>query len=184
MGPTAAKASVPSARHAIFHRRSLRFKRLTRQVLLLLGLAGSVLAQRPIDIRGTIGAAGFVDDSGSHRTFGASARFYITRRFAIEPEIQYLALNRNHHDWIFLPNASFDFRSIDKRVIPYVIGGVGYLRISDGIARRFSIGTWVAEGGGGAKIYVNRNVFIAPEVRIGSELYVRASASVGYTFGR
>jgi hypothetical protein len=92
--------------------------------------------------------------------------------------------SRNHHDWLFMPNVSFDFRSVDNRVVPYVIGGVGYLRVTDGFVRLFSVDTWVAEGGGGAKIYVNRNVFIAPEARIGSELYLRVGVSVGYTFGR
>jgi hypothetical protein len=83
-----------------------------------------------------------------------------------------------------LVNASYDFRSLDKRVVPYVIGGGGYLRVSDGIVRRFTVGSWVAEGGGGAKIYIQRGVFVAPEVRIGSEVYVRATVSLGYTFGR
>lgn len=157
---------------------------MLRHVLAVLALAGSTFAQRAVDIRGTVGVAGFVDESEAHESVGTSARFYVTRRFAIEPELQYLKLNRNHSDWLFMPNMSFNFRSLDKRVVPYAIGGVGYLRTTDGFARLFSVDTWVAEGGGGAKIYLNQRVFIAPEARIGSELYVRATVSVGYTFGR
>ena len=148
-------------------------------------LVGPATAQRPIDVRGTFGTAAFADDSAQvHSSVGASARFYVTSRFAIEPEVAYLRLNRNHHDWLFMPNVSFDFRSLNNRVVPYAIGGVGYLRVSDGFVRLFTVDTWVAEGGGGAKIYLNRGVFVAPEARIGSELYVRATISLGYTFGR
>lgn len=156
-----------------------------RGILLLAVAGGCALGQRAVDVRATFGSAGFVDDSSQgHRSVGGSARFYVTRRFAIEPEIEYMRLNRNHRDWLFLPNVSFDFRSLEKRIIPYVIGGVGYLRISDGVPRLFTVGSWVAEGGGGAKIYLNRGVFLAPEVRIGSELYGRATISIGHTFGR
>ena len=158
---------------------------MRRGIFLLAAVAASAFAQRPVDVRGTFGTAAFADDSAQvHGSVGGSARFYVTRRFAIEPEFQYLTLNRNHHDWLFIPNVSFDFRSIDKRVVPYVIGGAGYLRTSDGIVRLFTVDTWLAEGGGGAKIYLTRSFFIAPETRIGSELYLRTTVSLGYTFGR
>lgn len=155
-----------------------------RGLLLAIALAGSAFAQRPVDVRVTGGLAAFSDVSQTHSSIGGSARVYVTRRFAIEPEIQYLRLNRFHHDWLFLPNVAFDFRTIDKRVAPYAIGGIGYIRVTDGAFRSSSVDDWVAEGGGGVKIYINRGFFLAPEFRIGSELYVRGTVSLGYTFGR
>ncbi|HYP04627.1 MAG TPA: outer membrane beta-barrel protein [Bryobacteraceae bacterium] len=157
---------------------------MLRQILLAGALAGTALAQRAVDVRGTVGVAEFVDDSQTHKTFGGSARVYLTRRFAVEPEIQYMRLNSYHSDWLFMPNVSFDFRSLDKRVVPYAIGGVGYTRVTDGVFRSFTVDTWVAEGGAGVKLYLNPRVFVAPEFRIGSEVYARATISVGYTFGR
>jgi hypothetical protein len=50
--------------------------------------------------------------------------------------------------------------------------------------RLFNVDAQVAKAGGGATIYLNRGVFIAPEVRIGFQLYLCAAVSLGYTFGR
>ena len=184
----AAMGSHRNAKPVTCHPRSRRCRivRASRYLLLAALFVSSALAQRAVDIRAGLGAASFVDEgSDNHGVVGASARFYLTRRFSVEPEIVYMWRgNSSHRDWLFMPNVAFDFRSLDKKVVPYVIGGVGYLRITDGLVRLFTVDSWVAEAGGGAKIYLNRNVFLAPEVRIGSELYVRAAVSVGYTFGR
>ena len=156
---------------------------MKRLIVTAAACAASVLGQ---DIRGTVGAAVFADDSAQvHRSFAGSFRFHLTPRFAIEPEISYLSLDDNHYDVVFIPHLTFDFRSLDKRVVPYVIGGVGYIRTVDHFgARRFTSQSAIAEGGFGTKIYLSRRVFVSPEVRVGSELHVRGTVSIGYTFGR
>lgn len=137
-------------------------------------------------MRATFGTAVFADESAQvHSAIGGSVRLHVTPRFAIEPEIAYLRLDRNHYDILFMPNVTFDFRSLDNRVVPYVIGGVGYMRFVQRYgAQSFTANTWIAEGGFGTKIYLSRGVFVSPEFRVGSELHLRAGVSVGYTFGR
>jgi hypothetical protein len=158
---------------------------LRTTALLLLAATGAV-CQGVVEIRASAGTAVFADESADvHQWYGGAVRVYVTSRLAIEAEAGYLRLNRDHYDVLLLPNVSYDFRSLDKRVIPYVIGGAGYLRTTDRfLSGSFSSSTWVAEGGGGAKIYLTGGLLIAPEFRVGSELHIRAGAGLGYTFSR
>ena len=152
--------------------------------LLALVCSSPVWAQRQLDAKGSIGLASFLDESfEQHLLLGASARIYLTRRFSIEPEVLYLRQNQSHHDVVFMPNFVWDFGG--RRVVPYVTGGIGVMRSSDsGFGRSFSNTDAVVSGGLGAKFYVNRNWFIAPEARLGFEAHVRLSAGVGYTWRR
>ena len=80
-----------------------------------------------------------------------------------------------------LPNFVF----YKGRVVPYVLGGVGWARSRfKGLTPTFTNNEVFVEAGGGVKIYFAQNWFIAPDLRIGWEPHVRASVGVGYTFGR
>jgi hypothetical protein len=141
-------------------------------------------AQRQVDVKGSIGVASFVDELPDHHLLtGGSVRFYLTRRFSIEPEVLYLYRDSRHYDMIVMPNVVYDFGG--SRVVPYVTGGVGLLRTTDsGFARPFTHNEAAVTGGGGVKLYLTDRWFVAPEARIGFEAHIRLSAGIGYTWRR
>jgi hypothetical protein len=136
-----------------------------------------------IDVKGSIGATSFVDESAeNHLHTGVAARFYLTRRFSVEPEFQYLYQSSRHSDTVLAGNLGWDFRT--GRVVPYVSGGLGWMRSSFGISPKFSSNEGFIQLGGGLKIYVTDAWFVAPDVRVGWEPHVRVSVGIGYTFRR
>lgn len=141
-------------------------------------------AQRQVDVKGSVGLASFVDESADHHLLtGGSVRFYLSRRFSIEPEFLYLYRDSQHSDIIVMPNFVYDFGG--SRVVPYVTGGVGLLRTTDsGFGRRFTHTEAAVSGGVGAKFYLNDRWFVAPEARIAFEAHIRVSAGLGYTWRR
>ena len=156
-----------------------------KTAVLFVGLfVSSAFAQRgTIDVKGSVGYTGFPDEGWIHHLqTGASARFYLTRKFSIEPEFQYLH-HSNHYDTVFLPNVSWDFRK--GRVEPYVTGGVGVLTNHfRGFGPSTSSSSWFVQAGGGAKIYIRGRWFVAPEARIGWEANARLTVGIGYSFRR
>lgn len=135
-----------------------------------------------VDVKGSVGYTGFLDDSAiGHLQTGGAVRIYVTQRFSIEPEFQYLYQNGLHHDITFVPNVAWDFRS--GRVVPYVAGGVGWMRGTFQFpGRSFSSTELFAEAGGGVKFYAGKGWFVASDVRVGWEPHLRVSVSIGHTF--
>ena len=135
-----------------------------------------------VEVRATFGAAGFGDElEYPHVVAGGSVRFYITRRFSVEPELLYMRRSADDQDYLFVPAVAYDLADPRKRVVPYVIGGVGAFQHRG----RFGTSptTWSADAGAGVKIFLNDRVFVAPEARIGYvgyEATARATVSVGY----
>lgn len=153
-----------------------------RRVGLFLLLATAAPAQTRLEVRGTAGGAWFLDESPiGHYAVGGSARFYLTERLSLEPEVLYLRKDRNDQDFVLLPNAAFDFVRRGRDVVPYVIGGAGLirtrLRVGTGF---FSSNSWSVSGGVGVKVFVSPRWFIAPEGRIGTEPLTRLTVSIGY----
>lgn len=126
--------------------------------------------QASIDLKGSIGYTGVFDDDAHHLHTSAAARLYLTDRFSIEPEVQYLRASL-HDDVVIAANVNLDLRR--GRVIPYVSGGIGVAN-----KRQF-----FAQGGVGTKIKTSGSWFIAPDVRFGHYPHVRTSIGVGYAFG-
>jgi hypothetical protein len=128
-------------------------------------------AQSPasFDLKGSIGYTGVFDDDAHHLHTSAAVRLYLTERFSIEPEVQYLRASL-HDDGVIVANANLDFRR-GRRVIPYVSGGIGVAN-----------GSVFAQGGVGTKI-MRGSWFIAPDVRFGYYYHIRASVGFGYAFG-
>ena len=149
-------------------------------------LLGTAAYAQPgvIDLKGSIGLTSFVDeDAEQHLHTGGAARFYVTRRFSIEPELQYLRQSSSHDDLAVVGNANWDFRT--GRVTPYVSGGIGFMRSRFRMfTPTFFSNEVFLQIGGGAKIYLNDTWFVSPEARIGWEPHVRLSIGVGYTFRR
>lgn len=155
------------------------------RVFCFLATAVALYGQRgTIDLKGSIGYTGFVDEGAeNHLHTGLAARFYVTRRFSVEPEFQYLYQSSRHDDLVAVANLAWDFRT--GRAVPYVSGGIGVMRSRfKGFTPTFVSNETFGQVGGGAKVYLNDSWFISPEARIGWEPHVRLSVGIGYTFRR
>jgi hypothetical protein len=78
---------------------------------------------------------------------------------------------------VLTANVNWDL--LEGRVLPYLTGGVGYVRSRFG---SFSANEVFAQGGFGAKVYMNEAWFVSPDVRFGYWYHVRASVGFGYSF--
>jgi outer membrane protein with beta-barrel domain len=141
------------------------------------------------------GASDFGDDNRSYPHFvvGTATRIRISRRWSIEPEFNYMRRSSNDHDYVVQPNVVYEFNSPGRRVVPYLIGGVGVIRHKSvfhgsdfvtGVPVTYdtSYTTWSASAGGGLKLFLTKRLFLAPEARVGHEPTVRATVSIGYVF--
>ena len=82
-----------------------------------------------MEVRGTIGYSNFLDEQPLHHLVtGGSARFYVTKRLAVEPEFLFMYRSSQDIDFQVIPNVVFDFTKRESRFQPYAIGGVGLQR--------------------------------------------------------
>jgi hypothetical protein len=133
--------------------------------------AQSPARRATIDLKGSIGHTGFFDDAGNHLHTSVAARLYVTDRFSVEPEVQYLRQFVPHEDVVIAANVNLDLRR--GRVIPYVSVGIGVMNTRD----------FFAQGGVGTKINMGESWFLAPDVRFGYYYHIRTSIGFGYAFG-
>ncbi len=153
-------------------------------LLVLLAPSGLRAQAGSVDVLASAGFACFVDESFCdvpHSYAGGAARLYFTRNWAFHPEFVYAKGPGVDHDYQLIANLSWDFGPI-RRARPYYFFGAG-AQFHRGPYGR---GGWVPifGGGFGVKAYVSRNVYLAPEVRLGWEPFLRLGLGVGYTFGR
>ena len=178
----------------------MRLSICTSAVLLTLLVTSHVVAQESgsqpkAEIKMIVGASDFGTDDESYPHFvtGTAIRFHISRHWSIEPEFNYMRRSSNDEDFIVQPNVVYEFHPRGTRVVPYLIGGVGFIRhksvynASDFVTGApvtydTSYKTWTANAGGGLKVFLSKHVFIAPEARIGTQPTARATVSIGYVF--
>lgn len=134
-----------------------------------------------VEVKATFGSAGFGDElEYPHFVVGGSVRFYLTRRLSVGPELLYMRRSRDDQDYLFTPAVAYDLTDPRKKVVPYIIGGVGaYQRRG----RFTSPTTWSADAGGGVKIFLNDRLFVSPELRlgyVGYEATMRGTVGIGY----
>jgi outer membrane protein with beta-barrel domain len=147
------------------------------------------------EIKAIVGASdfGLDDEPYPHFVVGAATRVHIWRNWSVEPEFNFMRRSSNDHDYLFQPNVVYEFKTREKRVVPYLIGGVGVVhnksvyRDTDFVTGApvtidTSYTTWTASAGAGLKIFLSKRLFIAPEARIGREPTARATVSIGYVF--
>ena len=163
----------------------------------LIGLASAAHAQNgqgadvpAAAVEFAVGRAEFLDDSAiPHAVFGGAARWYVTPRIALGPELTYMVGPRQDRDLIVTGNLTFDLRApatpASGRVEPYLVGGGGWFRHRN----RFGTRTFVSDegtvtGGGGVRVWLTRSVYAAADARIGWEPHVRVTAHVGIPLGR
>jgi hypothetical protein len=130
------------------------------------------------EIRATGGFTKIFLDEPAHLTVGGSVRYYLTRRFAVQPGMSYYR-SEDYEEWAALPDVVFDFPRPGGRVTPHVIGGLGLLRCHD---KRidYTSTELSASGGFGVKIFLTPRLFVAPEVRLGSHAFPQATFSIGF----
>jgi hypothetical protein len=131
------------------------------------------------------GHAGFADEAViEDAVVGGAARFYLTPRISVGPEITYMTGPNTDRDWYFLGNLTWDVRQPQAgrppRVSPFLIIGGGFFTHSDD----FPSGTFTSSegafaGGGGARIHINDRVYAMGDFRIGWELHYRITGGIG-----
>ncbi len=142
--------------------------------------------RQPAAVELTAGYAGFVDDATiDHGVFGGAARFYVSRRLSVGPEIVYMIGPGADRDLYLTGNLTFDLIGPSAgrapRLTPYLVAGGGFFRHTDRFgASTFSTTEGAVTGGGGIRAWVNDRVYVAGEARIGWEPHVRFTGVVGF----
>jgi len=147
--------------------------------------------ERPAPVvEGSFGWAGFGDEGIVHHALaGAGARFYVSPRFSLGPEVQYLVGPGSDRDLILTGNVVFDLlaptEGNPRRTTPYLVVGGGLFRHSD----RFLTGTFsTTEGavtaGVGVRTWLSDRVFASLDGRLGWEPHLRLAASIGVALPR
>ena len=138
----------------------------------------------------TAGYAAFVDDSAiGHSLVGGLARWQVTPRLSIGPEVTYMRGPRSDRDLFVTGNVTWDLVTQGAPraglVVPYVLGGAGFFRHFDKIGPLdFASNEGTFTAGGGARFWVTPRVYVGAEARVGWELHTRLAGTVGVQLGR
>jgi hypothetical protein len=175
---------------------------ILRPLLVLVALtaaAGSAAAQspappsapappsrRPAPVAEVSGGwAGFGDEGIVHHALGGlGARYYLTPRLSVGPELQYMVGPGDDTDLLGTLNLVVDVLAPrfgrPRRTTPYMVVGSGFFRHTG----RFLTGTYSTyEGaytaGVGVRTWASERVFLAADARLGWEPHIRIAATVG-----
>jgi hypothetical protein len=157
--------------------------------LLIAPLSGSAASQElpaPV-VELSAGWVGFPDDGTvSERLIGGTARWYLSPRISVGPEIVHIQ-GSGHSHLVATGNLTWDLHPPATgslfHVTPFVVVGGGVFQTR----QTFFTGPFTAnEGaftaGGGVRVLVNNRVTIGAEARIGWELHLRVNGLVGVAF--
>ena len=155
--------------------------------LWITGVGEAWAQDRPIAVEGTVGWAGFVDDATTHHAvYGGGARFSLSPRISVGPEVAYMVGPDADRDIFVMGSLWIDLLppAAGLPIAPYFVVGGGYMGHRDELGR--GPYPWNHEGaftaGGGARVHVNDRVYVGGDVRIGWELHLRSTAHVGVTW--
>jgi hypothetical protein len=160
---------------------------MLRRILLAALVTAAGRAETPGEARATIGMASFLDESPvRHFEAGASVRIYLTRRLSAGPEFLYMRNGPRDQGFLLTPAVTFDLRRASARAAPYLTGGAGVLwsRQVAGTGGPHTAASTAWAAGAGARIYLTKRLFVAPEVRLGIEPLWQATGSIGWIWGR
>ncbi len=150
-------------------------------------LAAGAQTGRPAPaVEGSAGYAGFADEGVIHHgVVGAAARFYVSPRLAVGPEVVYMVGPDQDRDLFLTGNVTFDFRrSRPGIVVPYLLAGAGLFQHSDQFgAQTFRSREGAFTAGAGARAWVSDRAYVAGEYRVGWELHYRVTGHVGVALG-
>ena len=130
------------------------------------------------------GWVGFADDSVvSEGLVGGSARFYLSPRIAVGPEVVYIA-GQNHSHLMVTGNLTWDVLAPaggrPRRVTPFLVAGGGLFQTRQSFPRgTFTSGEGAFTAGGGLRTAVGDRTTVGVDARIGWELHLRVNGFVG-----
>jgi hypothetical protein len=153
-------------------------------LLILVGIAipGFAQSDRPAPAAEIYaGHAGFLDDSNiPHTVLGGAGRFYFTQRLAVGPEFAYMWGPGSDRDSFLTGNLTVDLlkdsRSNPRAMIPFVVGGFGLMKHSEGFGSH-TVEFFTA--GGGTRIRINDRLYGLVDFRIGWEPHYRITGGIG-----
>ncbi len=127
------------------------------------------------------GYAGFVDDATKdHAVVGGAARFSVTPRLSIGPEVVYMRGPASDRDLFVTANLTYDLAGRTSRVTPFLVAGAGFMRHRDSVGgRTFSSGEGAFTAGGGVRVRLTPRTFVAGDARCGWELHCRVTGGLG-----
>ena len=153
--------------------------------------AQEVAAPRPASVVELSGGwAGFGDEGVIHHgLFGAGARFYLSRRFSLGPELVYMVGPGQDRDLMLTGNLWVDLLAPTpakpRRTTPFLVVGGGWFRHSDGFAGgTFSSSEGAFTAGVGIRGWVSERVSLGVDARLGWEPHLRVAGTVGVALGR
>lgn len=169
--------------------------RITSRLLLCV-LAAAAMTARPFAqerpapvVEIAAGWLSFPDDGVVREAMvGGAARWYVSPRLGIGPEISYIS-GRNHSHFIATGNLTWDILSPSsgppRPVTPFLVAGGGLYQTRE----QFQVGPYRSgEGaftaGGGIRARVGDRVTAGVDARIGWELHLRVNGLVGVRLGR
>jgi len=152
-------------------------------------LTANAQDQGNIDFRATIGtrnalSEGTCGDGKGQVAGGASVRFYTSPRLSIGPEVLFFGACERQSFTFYHPQISGMIHlAVDltrgQRILPYVLGGGGFVRHRS-LPGRSPVYRFEAAGGGGARIVLSERLFVAPEVQFGGRAaFFRFTGSLG-----
>ena len=136
----------------------------------------------------TAGWIGFADDGiVSEGLVGAGARWYVHPRISVGPELVYV-IGDNHTHLVVTGNLTWDLLSPvngrSRRLTPFLVGGGGVFQTRETLfSGSFTSTEGAFTAGGGARAAVSDRVTVGLETRVGWELHLRVSGSIGVRFG-
>ena len=170
-----------------------RMKRVRLVIVLVVGvLVGSASisrgqvanptgSRRSVEVKAVGGYGGFIDEEMiDHGVVGGAVRVPLTERLGLEGEVLYLRGPDGDHDWLVMPSVAFDLRR-GGTVVPYLVGGVGWLRTTMQVGTGpYTSNSWTGSGGAGVRLNLGQGAFVAFEGRLGSEPLTRATVAFGW----
>jgi hypothetical protein len=159
-------------------------------VFLVGPLASAAAAQESrlvVDIEA--GWLGFADDGiVSEGMAGAVARWYMSPRISIGPEVVYVG-GENHSHLIATGNVMYDvlapINSRSRRMTPFIVAGGGLFQTRETLFNGdFTSTEGAFTAGGGVRTLVDDRVTIGIDTRVGWELHLRVNGFVGVRLGR
>jgi len=135
------------------------------------------------------GALEFADDGVVTEGFaGGAARFYISPRISVGPEVAFINGERHSHQMV-TGNLTVDVlgpvNGRSRRITPFAVVGGGLFRTSEQFPTgTYSSGEGAFTAGGGVRARAGNRLTFGAEARVGWELHVRFNAMVGVQLGR
>ena len=136
----------------------------------------------------TAGWVGFADDGIVNESLvGGAVRWYVLPRISIGPEVVYLS-GDNHSHLMATGNLIWDVfapaNGRPRQITPFLVAGGGVFQTRESfLTGTFTSSEGAFTAGGGIRALAGNRVSVGIETRVGWELHVRLSGSVGLRLG-